>query len=483
VGDRHALKPSAGARALARSPAAWAYLVLGLVLVLTRLVSLERSFWTDEVVTVTDYVRAGPREILAGPYIPNNHQLYSLLGWAASSIVGESEVVLRLLSVIPFLAGVLLVTAWLHRRASPLSGVLFLFLATASPLLFDLSRQARGYGLAFLAMAVMIVAALEAQRTGESRALLPFFAGGLVGSLTLPNFGIAFIATALVLAMSPELSRRIAYGILGSALLVSVWYAPHIHDLLESSQQENGAPIAWFGLLSSPIDRVLVPAVLWFGDTFLETGATRFIVVVLAAVLMLSSPLLRTRGTALVLCSGAAATLLFVWATRLYLAPRFVSYLLVPLFILVATGMADALERRGRRPRLRALVVLIAIALAVAAFAGAAAQLLRVPAEAWKEASARIEASASPGAPVLAYVSRPHGLRYYLSRPVTKLRHPDVVSAVCAADEDVVYVFNAYETEPVSVPCLSRPGVRHFRLRQHSYGGEIDVWLIPQGRS
>jgi hypothetical protein len=332
-------------------------------------------------------------------------------------------------------------------------------------------------------MAVMIVAALETQRTGESRSLLPFFAAGLLGSLTLPNFGIAFLATALALAISPALTRRVAYGIVGSALVVSMWYAPHAHDLVESSRQENGAPIAWFGLLGSPIDHVLVPAVLWFGDTFLEAGVARFIVVVLAAVLLLSSPLLRTRDTALILCSGTAATLLFVWATRLYLAPRFVSYLLVPLFILLATGMAHALEWHGRRPRLRALVAMIAIGLAVGAFAGAAAQLLRVPAEAWKEASARIEASAPPGAPVLAFVSRPHGLRYYLSRPVTTLRRPDVVSAVCAADEDVVYVFNAYETEPVSVPCLSRPGGRYFRLRQHSYGGEIEIWMVPPGRS
>ena len=238
-------------RAGASRAAIWialGYAILGSTLVVTRLVGLQRSFWTDEVVTVTDYVRPGPREILAGPYIPNNHQLFSVLGWMTSSLVGESEVTLRLLSVIPFLLGVLVVTAWLHQRVGAVSGVLFLFFATASPLLFDLSRQARGYGLAFLAMSVLIVAALEAERTGSTRALVVFFAAGLAGSLTLPNFGLAFIATAVALLAVPSFSRRIVVGIAGSTLVIAAWYAPHVRDLLENSQQENGAQIGWLGL-------------------------------------------------------------------------------------------------------------------------------------------------------------------------------------------------------------------------------------------
>ena len=54
--------------------------------------------------------------------------------------------------------------------APPTGGALsgtFLLLATASPLLLDISRMARGYGLAFLAMSVLVVAALEAESTGR----------------------------------------------------------------------------------------------------------------------------------------------------------------------------------------------------------------------------------------------------------------------------------------------------------------------------
>ncbi len=80
-------------------------------------------------------------------------------------LVGESEIAYRLLSAVPFVAGVVLVTAWLHRRLGAGSGLLYLFLATVSPLLLDITRQARGYGLAYLAMSIVVVAALEADRT------------------------------------------------------------------------------------------------------------------------------------------------------------------------------------------------------------------------------------------------------------------------------------------------------------------------------
>ena len=483
TGQQHtAAEVRAGGKSIAPALIAGAYAVLGLALVITRLVGLDRSFWTDEVVTVTDYMRAGPGAIMAGPYIPNNHELFSLLGWATISLAGESEVALRLLSVVPFLVGVMVATAWLHVRVGRLSAFLFLFFATASPLLLDLSRQARGYGLAFLAMSVLIVAALEAERTGSTSAVGIFFAAGLVGTWTLPNFGLAFIATALVLLTASSIPRRIALGIVGSTLVIAVWYAPHIHELLENSQQENGTPIAWLGLLTSPVDRVLVPGQLWYGDTFLETTTVRVVVVVFAAVLLLSSPLLRARNTALILWSGTAATLFFIWLTRLYLAPRFVSFLLVPLLILLATGAAEVLSNARLRPGPRALAAMLAIALTAAAFVGAAAQLLRYPAEAWKEVAAAIETPELSGHPVFAYASRPHGLRYYLSAPVIRLDPSQVVSSVCRADRAVVYVENSFENEPVEVPCLQRDGVRHIRLRQHSYGGEVNVWLVPAAR-
>ena len=144
-----------------------AYIVLGATLLWSRLYGLGHSFWNDEILMVQEYVRRGAVHILTSPSI--NHELMALLSWALSSVVGESEVTLRLLSAVPFVAGVALVTAWLHSRIGALSGVLFLFLATVSPLLLDITRQARGYGIAFLAMSVVVVGALEALRVRPNR--------------------------------------------------------------------------------------------------------------------------------------------------------------------------------------------------------------------------------------------------------------------------------------------------------------------------
>ena len=63
------------------------YAVLGSILLWSRLAGLNNGgFCCDEIATVVNSVRAGPGPILTGPYTPNNHELYSLLGWATSSI-------------------------------------------------------------------------------------------------------------------------------------------------------------------------------------------------------------------------------------------------------------------------------------------------------------------------------------------------------------------------------------------------------------
>ena len=70
-----------------------AYAALGTLMLVTHLVGLGRSYWHDEVVTIRDFVNAGPSGILAGTGV--NHELYSLLLWITTSLVGESEVVTR----------------------------------------------------------------------------------------------------------------------------------------------------------------------------------------------------------------------------------------------------------------------------------------------------------------------------------------------------------------------------------------------------
>jgi hypothetical protein len=445
----------------------------------TRLIGLGQSFWHDEVVAVEQFIRAGPREILAGPDL--SHELFSLLAWATSSVGGESEIALRLWSVVPFMAGVALVTAWLHTRMSPIAGVLFLFLATVSPLLLDITRQARGYGLAFFAMSIVIVAALEACRSPKGWTIVAFCAGGLIGTWTLPQLGIAYVATGAVLLADRELRRRTALGLGASLVAIGTWYSPHIGQVRNAARIEDGVQIETLWLVTAPIDQVLLPAYLWIDGTALRPGLVWLPLVLVAALIMGSSPLMHERRTALVLASGVVATILVLWLGRAYIIPRYLSYLLVPLLVVLATGIAAIFERFPARPAIvRTVASIVVLGLLAARFVVLAPDVVRQPREAYKDTAAVIERE--DPVTVFAYVRNPEGLEHYLGRPVRHLQQAaEVAATVCGSPESVAYVMQPFALAAVKVPCLSRPGVRRFRFEQYARGDEMSVWLVPPG--
>jgi hypothetical protein len=465
---------------LVRSATIAAYSIVGLALVASRIVGLGESFWTDEITAVADFVRGGPREILAGPEL--SHELYGFLAWLTSSTVGESEIALRLLSVAPFLAGVAIVTAWLHVRFGALAGVLFLLLATVSPLLLDITRQARGYGLAFLAMSVLVVAALEADRSGRTAAIVALCAAGLVGTSTLPQFGIAFLATGAVLLAEQTLRRRMALGLAVSAILIVAWYAPHLRQVGDASQIEDGVRIDTAWLVTAPIDQVLIPAFLWIDGTALVAGAVWLPLVLLVVFVMGWSPLARRWTPALVLCSGVVATIVALWLADAYVIPRYLSYLLVPLFVLLATGMSSVLGRGVSRFAIVPAVAGVAVlALLTIRFVTLAPDVMRLPREANRDAADAVLASEPSQVAVLAYMRNPRNLEYYLERPLVELRPGDVATRVCTSPEVVAYVTQPFGIPAVDVPCLSRQGVEHHRFEQYARGDQMDVWLVPPG--
>ena len=454
-----------------------AYAVIGAVLLWSRLFQLGHSFWTDEIHMVEAFVRAGPREILAGPDL--NHELLAILAWATTSVAGESEIVMRLLSAVPFVAGVALVTVWLHVRLGPLSGVLFAFLATVSPVLLDITRQARGYGLAFLAMSVLILAALEATRTGTAWAVVVMCVAGVAGTCTLPQFGIAFIATGLVVSIDRRVRVITAAGVLLSVAAIAAWFAPHSGDVGDASQIPDGVQIGFPWVVTAPIDQILLPALIWIDGTALVAGLVWLPLVLAAAVVIGSSPLIRERASALVLCSGTIATVVLLWIGHAYVIPRYLSFLLVPLFMLAATGAASILGRISSRGAvLRTIVCLVAIAVLTVRFAVVAPDVVGLPREAHRDAAEVIEARGSPATPVLAYMRHPGNLAFYLDRPVRELDSAEVAASVCGQRRAVFYVMQSFALDDVSVPCLDRPGVQFHRFRQYARG-EMNVWFVP----
>lgn len=467
--DGHAARTGAVAYVIA-------YCVLGLTLLWSRLYSLGHGFWTDEIQMVSEYVRRGPGEIIAGPNL--SHELMALLTWGTGLLTGESEIAFRLWSAVPFVAGVVLVTAWLHVRVGPLSGVLFLFLATVSPVLLDITRQARGYGLAFLAMSIVVLASLEALRTRRGWAVAAACVAGVLGTWTLPQFGIAFFATGGVLLLERRLRARSAIGLTVSAVAIAAWYAPHLGEVRSASQIEDGVQIGFPWVLTAAIDQILLPALIWIDGTALVAGPVWLPLVLLAVVVAWSSPLLRDRASALVLCAGPLATVVVLWIVQAFVIPRYLSYLLVPVFMLVATGGAAILGRvTERRALLRTVACVVVLGVLAAHFVAIAPDVVGLPREAHRDAAEVIEQTRPPTR-VLAYMRNPRDLAFYLGRPVEDLDGRNVVAIVCSEQIPVYYVMQSFALEDVTVPCLARPGVRHERFRQYARG-EMNVWYVP----
>jgi hypothetical protein len=351
-------------------------------------------------------------------------------------------------------------------------------------MLLDLSRQARGYGLAFFAMSVLIVGALEADRGGRTLAIAAACVGGVLGSLTLPNFEVAFITVGLVLAADRTLRKRALIALGVSVLVIAVWYAPHVGQIHSTSKVESGFEIRTAWLLTAPIDQVLLPGLLWIEGVALIAGPLWLPLVLLALVVMGSSPLVRARQPALILTSGIVTTIVVLWLAQVSVFARFVSYLLVPSFILLASGASAILSRiTSRQAFLRTVVCLVLMVVLTVRFASFAPDLIRLPREANRDAADLIQRASPADTQVLAYVLLPEGLAFYLTRPVAVLRTSTVGRRVCTARRPVVYVMQPMAIELVDVPCLDRSGTRHHRLEQYARGGRIDVWFVPPAGS
>ena len=457
-----------------------AYVGLGAALLWSRLADLGHSFWTDEIEMTVNFVRPGLRQIMTGAGL--THQLMAVLCWATANTIGESEIAFRLFSAVPFVAGVMIVTAWLHRRIGALSGIFFLFLATVSPLLLDISRQARGYGLAFFAMSVVVVSALEALRTGRTWPVGTMWIGGLIGALTLPQVGIAVVATAAVLVTDRRTRIPAAVGLVLIAIAAVAWYVPHEAGLHGIAQFPDGVQIGFPWVITAPVDQVVLPGLLWIDGTALLAGPVWLPVILLVALVCAYSPLLRKWREGAVLLAGPVVTMIVLWIGGAYVIPRYVSYLLVPLFVLMATGAATALQGIGRRRDvLTPIVCLVTLAVLAARFAVLAPDVVSLPREALRD-TAQVIQRGPPGTPVLAYMRHAqHNLGFYLDRPVEQLDAQDVARRVCGARRPVFYVQQLNVIGPVDVPCLSRPGTQLTELRQYTRGGKISVWLVPPG--
>jgi hypothetical protein len=353
----------------------WALVTLGgftALLVWSRCAHLTTSLWQDEARPIYAYIWGGPREILFGTYGIDNHLAFELVAWALTRVLGTSEVAYRLGSLLPALASVVWLAAWLLRRFGAAAAIVFTALITFSPFHLDLAPQARGYGLTFLAIAGMTVFGDTYLRNHERRHLWLFVAAGVLGACSFPLFVLPFaVAGGWLFLVSPGLRRRdVALAMVAGGIGVLLIMANAIPQLLSSAgdfqHHRRLVPLGWG-------ENVLWPLRL-LGPTFaLNNGTTPEIRVAvwdptrweLVATSLLVYPALGLGCWALanrqqwqllgLLVLPIAGTYLTMTARHSALWPRYTSYFLYPAAILVAVGVHALWQRLDRRWALVAL--------------------------------------------------------------------------------------------------------------------------------
>ncbi len=289
------------------------------------------------------------------------------------------------------------------------------------------------------------------------------------------------MATGRAAFADSRLRRRAALGVGLSLLAIAAWYAPHIGEVRGASRIEDGVQIGTLELLVAPFHHVLIPALLWIDGTVLVASIVWLPLVLLAAVVIASSPLLRDRraggdpllgGRRDARCAVACAGVRDPPLSELPARPP----------------VRSPGERYGRDPRSPRHASAIGRTLACAALVGIVAftflsvvlDVVRYPREA-----PRIQPDHRARDPhddaVLVYVRNPEGLDFYLDRPFRPLDSTTVDLPVCESEELVAFVTQPFGIPDVEISCLDRAGTRHVRARQYARGDEMNVWLVPPG--
>jgi hypothetical protein len=470
------------ARALSAESVAGALLILGIgTLLWSRLMLLNQSLWGDEAGAVAFYIDRGPSAIWSsGKWIPNNHVLFDFLTWATTGILGvHSETTFRLWSVVPALAAAFLIGWWLWHRFDRFTAAVFVVLATAAPVYFDLSTQARGYGLAFLAAAAVVVEGDRFMRTVDRTALLLFSVGGFVGIATLVNFVGFFVAAAAVLMSVPRLRRQTLIAVACVGLASVAWYAPLLSKII-GYNNHYGVSLPWYGAAWAPLRDLFGAGVHDLAQAVpVHVGALVAAVVLAAGAIVLVRA--RDHGLVALVVIPTLVTYLLIQAATGYL-PRFASFTFLPLIALGAIAIGTLLRRTSSRPRLSVIAAIALIGLSLVTLDGFvrfAAAYAKKPYEAANTAALLVKALPARRGPVEILTNHPATAFSYYAQPrqILPAGPGDLVHLLCTYPGPLIYVEQHVSPQP-GMPCLiSRDA---FRIALPQRRTRVLVWLVPR---
>jgi hypothetical protein len=453
------------------------------VLVWSRFSLLGVSFWRDEAYTAVHYVDEGPDEIILGRYVPNNHVLFSLLAWLTTQTGGRGEAVYRLWSVVPAIAAVVFVAWWSWRRVSRLAAVIVLLLVLVSPMHLGLAAEARGYGLGFLAGAGVLVSAIRAGELGRSRDLAFFAVFATIGVWTLPVFALLVVMQGLVLIALPAVRRRTLVAIAGVAVASLTFYAPLLGDVLGRANQRFGDQLPWYGWLQGPSNHIVLPTLRALAPKEPAWISEEPLLGVVAVVLVALAVYRCWRRVEYVLLAGLIVPVVGVYAVlvvgRLYVHPRFASYLLFHIVVLLALGVTEAWRLTAGSSSGRAVAALAGVLALIVGVHNAIVDtqpLARAPIDNY-----RLVAQIADGSEIDEVVTnspRPEGLYFYLGERRVKQLGPFQLAAVlCDGTRSFAFVDHRTADSPeTDVSCLRERGLAPINVEQRA-PGSLDVWL------
>jgi hypothetical protein len=455
---------------------------LAVIVVRTRLLGVAAGFANDEAYSAWVYIRGGPREILYGSYIPNNHVLFNLLTWGATRLLGPAEWVYRLWSVVPALAAWGIAVAWAWRCLGTGVAVALAVLLTLSPIHLELAAQARGYGLTFLAGALLLVSAASIVGDERSRWAFAWFgAAGLVGVATLPVFALPFLGEAVVIACSPAARRRTAAVTCAVGLVALLIYLPLLSDLRAAASQVFGARVTAWSILSGPCRDLLCPTADLVG---VDPRGWLALAVFWVVVALAARRLWRTREVWLlaILAVPVVATYAVLAALGIYAVERFFSELLFHVCVLAALGVEELLDAL---PGVRLARVVAATALVALASAAMMAQWRRAgdqaatDMEGYREAVAQVRAGGMPR--LVVNSSLRAGFLHYASPLAVEFpSRSELERLLCAAPGPFAFVDYPLHGGPVERSCLDERGAEMIPIPQRA--GEPDermrVYLV-----
>ncbi len=406
----------------------------------------DQSLWYDELFTAEvaavplgELVRAvlegeGTTPYLAGIPPSYNAPYYVVVhGWLALTRLPNDALGLRLLSLVAAVAAVAVLTAATTRLGGRAVGVTAGLLAATNPLVVEYAAEARGYGLAMLAVAVT---ALGLARWLDGGGLLLYALGattaGLAHWFALPV--VAGLALAAVL-----LRRRSALT------LVTVTAAAAVPTLLlVGLTQVNGIGDSAIQIESVGLAVPVLALQAW------TTGSVLLVVSTLPTALsggaQLCSAEAAARRTALVGVCWVGVPLALVTLAELarpVFVPRYLLAALLGLSVLAAVGTA----RLPRTWHVAAVALMAAGSLLAASHVYA-----RLPREQARGAVAFLATVQSPGEPVVAVDARAAlALEHYAEREQPRLLADLVVPPDDAppGDQQVWLLRETWEGQPL----------------------------------